>query len=315
MKEDRILVDVLLATYNGEKYLNSLLDSLVKQKGVDIHLIVGDDGSTDQTIAIINSYSKCFQSLSLYKSNRIGPSENFLRLLSYSKNKFIAFCDQDDVWDEFHLVNSVSRLQETANTICLTYSRVTEFNVETDSFEIWPNFDKSHLLQILVENPARGCTMVFSEDLRDLVKNHLPSNAVMHDWWILIIAWTCGDVIFEKKPEVWYRLHDSNHIGKGKKGPRHTLQSFKLGYWPPLNQAKEILFGFGDMMHANKKAEVEEFVASLNSNFKLRVTFLKKRKYRMRSSRLGEFKLCVGIILFPVLFRNQNRYQNHLPRK
>jgi glycosyltransferase involved in cell wall biosynthesis len=312
VEENRVTIDVLLATYNGAKHLESLLVSLVNQKGVQIHLIVGDDGSSDNTLGILNRYSEKFDSFRLYKFNRIGPRDNFLNLLNYSKNKYVAFCDQDDIWNEFHLKNSVQRIENSTNPICLTYSQVAEFEVENELLEVWPSFNKNELVQILVENPARGCTIVFSESLRDLAKIQLPSYAIMHDWWLLIVAWTCGEVVFEESMEVWYRLHESNHIGKGKKGTLETLRNFNRGFWTPLIQAEEILYAFGKMMHPSAARDLGNFVIKINSSFIDRVTFLKGRKTRMRSSKLGDVKLRAGIILFPVLFRMQKKYRSSL---
>jgi len=158
--ENRVLVDVLLATYNGAKYLEALLYSLMKQKDVDINLIVGDDGSNDQTTEILNFFSNSFASFQLHNFNHLGPRDNFLNLLKFSKSRYLAFCDQDDIWDEFHLKNSVLRLQNSSNPICLTYSQVAEFEIENELLEVWPDFKKNELTQILVENPARGCTIV-----------------------------------------------------------------------------------------------------------------------------------------------------------
>lgn len=307
-----IKVDVLLATYNGEKYLNELLKSLSEQKGVDIYLIVGDDGSSDGTLDILDTYSTSFRSVNLIKFNRIGPSLNFINLLKYSNNKYIAFCDQDDIWDEFHLIKSILRLSKSKNPICITYSKVSEFIRSGEELRTWPNFKKTELRQILVENPARGCSMVFTGGLRDLVKEHPPSFAIMHDWWILIIAWTCGEVVFEDRPEIWYRLHDGNYIGNGKKGLEVTLQTFKKGYWNPLIQAEEILICFGSRMDSTAKTDLDGFVNGINAKLRFRIAFLMRQKIRMRNSLSGEVKLLLGIILFPVIFRNQNMIRNSL---
>lgn len=207
-------VDVLMATYNGEKFLRPQLDSIATQQGVKINLIVGDDGSTDGSLRIISEYKYCFNSLTIYESSRLGPSNNFLKLLRKSSSSFVAFSDQDDIWLEEHLLDSINRISES-NSPKLTFCR-TKLIDETGnliSTKPWPSSIKFPKTLFLTENLARGCTIVMNGKARDLINAHNSGEAIMHDWWCLITVAGVGQIAPSNHVEVLYRLHDNNHIG------------------------------------------------------------------------------------------------------
>jgi glycosyltransferase involved in cell wall biosynthesis len=131
-------VEVLLATFNGEKFLGEFLDSLYRQKDVRIHLVVSDDGSSDRTIEIIDSYRHLFESCKIFNGPCNGPSSNFFSLIENATYEFVALADQDDVWHPHHLISSVSRLSDTSNFPSLTFSAVMEFDNAKKSKSIWP---------------------------------------------------------------------------------------------------------------------------------------------------------------------------------
>ena len=89
-------VQVLLSTYNGEKYLKEQLDSIIAQKGVDVHILARDDGSKDDTIKILEGY----ENIDIIKGSNIGVCKSFFELINKSgEYDYYSFADQDDVWD------------------------------------------------------------------------------------------------------------------------------------------------------------------------------------------------------------------------
>ena len=94
---------ILVSTYNGEKYLPEQLDSLYAQEGVDIHILVRDDGSKDNTIGILKNYQGSKGKMTIIEGENIGAGQSFLALINeattnYPDYDYYAFCDQDDVW-------------------------------------------------------------------------------------------------------------------------------------------------------------------------------------------------------------------------
>lgn len=269
-------VEVLLATFNGALYLTEFLDSLTRQEGVKIHLRVSDDGSTDDTLKIVRSYEDNFESCLISKGPCDGPSSNFFSLIEKATFEFIALADQDDVWFPEHLFNSVNRLKSNGNPLTMTFCQVVETNeVSTNYKRIWPNISSSpELHEIFFENLARGCTIVFTKDLAKLISKKPRDRAIMHDWWIYLVAKTCGAAIFSLQPEVKYRIHEKNAIGHGPKFHQRVL-NFVLNTirrkWAPWEQLEQIQFHFQDFMLADANADFIWLFNIPNLQFKLKL--------------------------------------------
>jgi glycosyltransferase involved in cell wall biosynthesis len=148
-------VEVLLATYNGELYISEFLDSLSLQNDVRIHLRVSDDGSSDRTLEIVDSYRHLFESCKVFNGPCNGPSANFFSLIEKATFEFVALADQDDIWLPHHLINAVKRLSESPEFPSLTFSAVEEFNDENETVALWPKrFPGQDIRTIICENLA-----------------------------------------------------------------------------------------------------------------------------------------------------------------
>ena len=191
-------VEVLLATFNGESFITEFLDSLTRQVGVKIHLRVSDDASTDGTLRIAKSYQSRFESFSIIKGPCDGPSSNFFSLIDRATFDFVALADQDDVWLPEHLINSVRRLKSDENPLTMTFCQVIEMgHSSSNNGRIWPNMSSSpQFHEIFFQNFARGCTIVLKKELADLISKNSRGQAIMHDWWIYLVAKSCGSAIF-----------------------------------------------------------------------------------------------------------------------
>ena len=95
-------VEILMATYNGAQYVGRQIDSIINQKGVDVHITIRDDGSKDNTPEVLHSYEKLYPSqIKVILGENIGHRRCFLTLLSLAtKADYYAFSDQDDIWEE-----------------------------------------------------------------------------------------------------------------------------------------------------------------------------------------------------------------------
>jgi glycosyltransferase involved in cell wall biosynthesis len=200
-------VEVLLATFNGELYLSEFLDSLCNQQGVRIHLRVSDDGSTDETLAIVDLFKNEFASCKIYSGPQKGPSANFFSLIEKSTYEFVALADQDDIWFPNKLLNSI--LHFSAEHVPSLYTgTVCDLKGKSQSYDLY------ELPISIMRNRAQGCTMVFNGALRDLFLRLNPNKLVMHDWAILLIAQLHGIIYFDSKPNMYYRIHKNNYVGK-----------------------------------------------------------------------------------------------------
>lgn len=215
---------VLLATYNGSEYLKQQLDSLFKQTFSDFRIVVHDDGSSDATLDIINTYRNNYpEKIELLYGDSLGsPKANFLWMLTQVEAEIYFFCDQDDVWHETKIEKSLHALGKINTPACVfTDMWVTDeiLNVLSDSFirYIGRTPDNTAYSQILIDNPAAGTTMCFNRALRDLVVELLPeidiNNIPMHDALVLALADIMGQVIAIDEPLVYYRQTGHNTMG------------------------------------------------------------------------------------------------------
>ena len=297
-------IDVLLATYNGESFLNEFLDSLVKQEQVNIHLIISDDGSTDSTLEIVNSYNSKFTQITLLDGPKKGPMANFFFLLRASKGNFIALADQDDIWNKDHLRNSINRIRNSKYP-SMTFSAVEQFDGLTNVRKLWPSrYNGPEFPGIIFENTARGCTFVLNQKARELVNLKEPKNAIMHDWWILLLIQLYGKVFFEPKPEIQYRMHNNNFVGVPNRKMFAFIKTLRRGKWLPLVQLQELLDFSDTKFKQIETFDLELFSKNLQGNFLLRLSrIICARSFRYRQSLPDEIKLRIGLIFLKTLHR------------
>lgn len=226
---EKISVAVLLATYNGEKYLHELLESLDNQTYKKFELFVSDDKSIDNTISIINNYTK-LASYSIKIVNnadqRGSACKNFLYLLGEVESDLYLFCDQDDVWSNNHieeLVNAYNKLENKDKPI-LIHSDLTvvdsELNVISDSFFKYSNLPIKQDKQLyFLQNNITGCVCLINNKLKEFIflnKIELQKNInliPMHDVFMGSIAAYFGKIVFVSTSLIKYRQHEGNVVG------------------------------------------------------------------------------------------------------
>ena len=216
------LIDILLPTYNGSKYISVLLDSLFDQTFQDWHLYVRDDHSKDNTVAIIEEYSKRYPGkITLLDDGlgNLGIDKNFSTLLATSKAPYACFCDQDDQWMKDKLevsLNAIQKLEkEVPNKPCLVYSnlQMVDENLNVIAESRWKEDNiKPHYLslgKLLMQNPINGCVMIMNRRLVDLA-NPVPKEALWFDHWVSVVAAAAGKVDYIDRTTINYRIHEYN---------------------------------------------------------------------------------------------------------
>ncbi len=206
---------VLLATYNGAKYIREFLDSLVAQTYKDFKLIVRDDGSTDDTLEIIRSYVNNIDIEFIETNDRLGPAKSFFELLTQADDyfDFYFFADQDDYWYMTKIERAIDALSPEKDQIALYCSR-KEYVDENLAHIEYSRIPKVISLEnALVENIATGCTLALTRSAKKLLVENLPNRIIMHDWWFYIVIVSFGKVIYDIFPSIKYRQHDNNTMG------------------------------------------------------------------------------------------------------
>lgn len=219
-------VNILLSTYNGEKYLEEQLNSLVNQIDVELDILVRDDGSKDATLNIIQQYMQKYNYIHLYKGKNLGPTFSFLDLLQNSHEAdYYAFCDQDDVWDTDKMIKAVEAMEsDNEKEIPQLYyceMRVTDEKRNFLYFVQKTRPKQKNKYTSLLENAASGCSMVFNKVARDLLCMKQPEYCSMHDAWVFMVCSMFGKVYYDPNPHMDYRQHTNNVAGAGKEGGLH----------------------------------------------------------------------------------------------
>lgn len=274
-------VQVLMATYNGAVYLREQIDSVLVQEGVEITLLVRDDGSSDGTPALIREYEARYPGrVALLDDDhgRLGVSHNFMRLLAQpSDADYFAFCDQDDVWMRDKLQSAVTALAAVGAGPRLYCSAVDYVDsalhpIASSSRPTRPAFNNA-----LVENIAQGCTMVMDAGLRQLIIERLPLQATIHDWWAYLVATAFGTVIYDETPQLLYRQHGGNVVGGGfgfwQKWQKRWHRFAAGRTWQMAAQAVELKRLYPDRLTPEQIDLIDYFVAGRTS-FLARLRFL-----------------------------------------
>ncbi len=276
-------VQILLSTYNGEKYLDEQLTSIFSQKGTEVSVLVRDDGSTDQTISILEKWAHKSK-LSWYRGDNLKPAKSFLNLISHTEGyDYYALCDQDDVWLPEKIVTAVNILYNEKAHLYYSTTTLVDNNLNDIEQITFPDYDFD-FYQSIMYNHISGCTMVFSEELRKVLANHTPKNIVMHDWWIILVCKSIGmETVYDLKSQILYRQHGENTVGLSK-------NAFPFRYWahcifrPGEDESKMIadLYElYGDKVKEEYKRDIE-LLSSKKMNFINKIHFICNKKYRTK---------------------------------
>lgn len=215
------LVAILLCTYNGARFLAEQLDSLGGQTHQNWVAIASDDGSTDQTLEILQQYQSKWPAGKL--TIRYGPQkgfcQNFLSLACDPKIKadYYAFCDQDDVWLPAKLEIALGKIiaNQSANVPYLYCGRTIYVNENLKPNGMSPLFVfPPSFRNALVQSIAGGNTMVFNQSAKNLLENVGLVDVPSHDWWLyILVTGSEGKVFYDSKGYIFYRQHQAAMVG------------------------------------------------------------------------------------------------------
>jgi glycosyltransferase involved in cell wall biosynthesis len=212
-------VSILLATYNGARFLPEQLLSIAAQTYPHWQLFASDDGSRDDTWALLQRYAATWPRVRLTAGPRQGYAANFLSLVCDPEIQAAAYayCDQDDIWEADRLARGLTWLESVPAEVPALYcSRTRLIDADGTCLGLSPVPARgASFANALVQNIASGNTMVFNEATRTLLRHAGPDVPVYaHDWWTYIVVTGCGGVVhYDVVPTVRYRQHGGNVIG------------------------------------------------------------------------------------------------------
>lgn len=207
-------VAILLSSYNGSRFISKQIKSIINQNYANWELFIRDDCSLDNTISIIQSFSKKDSRIHFIegKSN-LGPLKSFQKLLKFAKNyEYVMFSDQDDIWFPDKVSKSVYQIRKERkiNQYALVYTNyyVRKNNSQTLAYR--KNMLPMNIPNnILIQSWLMGCTMILSRDLVEIAYK-IPISAVNHDNWFAKVASIIGKIGYIDEPTMIHILHDNN---------------------------------------------------------------------------------------------------------
>lgn len=222
-KSDAPKVFVLMATYNGEKYIKEQIESILNQSYTNWELLVRDDGSIDKTYDILREYEKCDNRIKIIQDElgNIGQCANFNILMQYCENKngYFMFSDQDDLWNNDKIEVSLYKIMDTERlsktlepTMIYTNYLVVDENLcfKNKAYSTSMNYSKKELAsRLLVQNWIMGCTIIINKNLLGLSIG-IPKEADNHDNWLAILCSLTGEIVFLNEVTMKHRIHSNN---------------------------------------------------------------------------------------------------------
>ncbi len=293
-------VCVLVSTYNGSKFVKEQMDSLLAQRGVEVNIIVRDDGSTDDTCSIIEEK---YPEVELRREKNIGCEPSFMNLLhSAPEADYYAFCDQDDVWMEDKLETAVMKLDEIHGPA------IYGCNLMACDRELNPirliHDQKS--IEALRNKAGRdfvfnmhACVLVWNRELQEILRKHYPTYVAAHDTWVNTVGNAVGTMVIDETPHIYYRLHGANVSGLAKNKLERIKKGFSRYFGKNHPQrdllAKEVLDGYEELMDKNAVAYKDLLtLANYKQSMANRIALMNSNSIRMKSMPDVLFwKLCI----------------------
>lgn len=300
-------VAILMATFNGEKFLAEQLASIRAQSFKNWKIFISDDGSTDATLDIIQSFKdKCdTDQVRVFHGPQSGFARNFISLV---KNKdinadFFAFCDQDDIWCERRLHGGLEKLTCNAPSVPLLYCSRTNIMKSNGNCVAESKMVRRPLSfgNAIVQNIGGGNTMLFNQKTRSLLcQLRLSDDLVSHDWLTyIIVSGVGGRVFWDHKCTVNYRQHNGNLVGANM-SIAAMLRRFcnllrgQLGVWRRANlQALAPL----ETIFLPKNREIITLIQAIDSKPFLKRLKIMSRSKIYRQSHLETAALWIAVIL------------------
>lgn len=303
-------VEILLATYNGERYLKEQLDSILNQDYDNWIVRVCDDASTDATYHILEWYQEHYPDKFILTKNEHGfgtAKKNFIHLIQNSTCDYVMCCDQDDVWlpNKIRVTLEAMKKNEKDDLPILIHTDLkvvdSNLNVLSESFFEHSNFRKEFQLnEILIQNFVTGCTMMMNRPMVELMcRVDNCERILMHDWVASVLATTIGKVVFVDAPTMLYRQHAINSVGAKKYGfalfvSKVREAKMKKSIMDTMVQAGQIAKLYRDILDEEKYQFIHQYATLWEKNKLQRVMFYIKHKVLKKGLPRKVCQLIVG---------------------
>jgi glycosyltransferase involved in cell wall biosynthesis len=286
-------ITILLSTYNGNRFLAAQLESFLAQSHENWVLCWRDDGSTDESVAIMRAFAdrvgvgRCVESPS--SGPHLGAARSFLALLAENTAAdALAFADQDDVWLPEKLRHAAEYLTQAGERPMLYCARQCLVDENLQGSRLSALHNTPDFPACLTQNIANGNTLVLNAAAAALVAAVSPPDGTVHDWWSYIVVSACGGtIIFDERPQVLYRLHKNNLIGAAQSMPVRALAAIQRGsdiFMIMMRRHADMLETATSYLSPQARKDLKTIRAALHGGFLPRLAALSCRRFRRRTA-------------------------------
>ncbi len=216
------IVTVVLATYNGARFLPEQLRSLACQTRRPDRLVLRDDGSSDDSVEVVRRWaeSAAMPLQVVTTGQRLGPAQSFLQALKAAAPADIfMLADQDDVWLPLKIESALGFVLWGPEAPPMLYaSRLVVVDEQLRMTGVTPRPTELSFNSAACESVLTGCTMALNSSFRERIVQAIPQHAAMHDWWLYLLATSSATLVFDDTPTVLYRQHAHNVVGAAASG-------------------------------------------------------------------------------------------------
>jgi glycosyltransferase involved in cell wall biosynthesis len=294
-------VEILLSTFNGDKYIWQFFESLQKQSYKNWKIIIRDDGSGDDTPDIIRAFAERFGDRVKCVNNsegNLGAQGSFSALMILSTEKYVMFADQDDVWLPHKIEVMIKKIKELESAYgekipLLVHSDLTvvdeDLTVISNSFWSYQGLhvnSTTSLSEFVVQNYVTGCATLVNRSLV-LQASPVPPLAAMHDWWCALVAVTFGKIGILEEPTILYRQHNNNTVGAKRFNMLfamrtffHTKRKILSGIAKCVCQTEAFLSRYENMLESREQKCLQAFLNLKNQGFFIRKVVLFRNGFK-----------------------------------
>ncbi len=297
-------VQVLLSSYNGEKYIERQIESILAQEEVDVHLLIRDDGSKDSTRKIIAEYAERYpDKVEVVTGENLGYKKSFLKLLKMAGDyDYYAFADQDDYWLPDKEISSIREMEKDGDDI----PKLAQVNLEGTDENLKPLVPPPIYRELCITDHDsvyagdffQGCIMTWNKKAMELFRDYTPKGNYSHDHWVGKVVYLLGRVYFVKEKKICYTRHGDNTSSTDDRfGGRYRRLLVLLHGNESVydNLGKDLLEGYRRLLAAHDAQICEDF-DTYKTNLPAKWRLLTNMKLR-RPSALATilYKFCLLI--------------------
>lgn len=288
---------ILLASYNGEKYISEQLDSIINQTYKNWELIIRDDGSKDETVTILNKYEKKDERIKILRDDKgnLGFLKNFEELLFNAKEEFVLFSDQDDFWLKNKLEKFVEKIRDLDEKVlskpllvhCNSLVCDEKLEIIKEKFIDSKIAKKNNSNIYFFEYIVQGSTSMVN---KKMIRESLPflKSVTLHDRYFHLLSQFLGTRVFIDESLVKYRQHERNEIGANRSIIKNII-SKKYFYVEDRKLIEEIKEKYIKCLRKRDLNDIEKYLEVTDRN--------KNRLERFWLSKYFQMKLLKRLVL------------------